>query len=74
MKSNYARLSNECAQCGSTLTAPEWTEYRGERCIRHLWACDACGYVYETIVYLKPRARAFNARRMVQDSDHYDHA
>ena len=52
------RISNECAQCGNTLIAPVWTEYLKEHCIRHLWNCDACGYEYETTVYLAPRARA----------------
>ena len=49
---------NECAQCGSALIAPVWSEYLKERCIRHLWNCDACGYEYESTVYLAPRAKA----------------
>jgi uncharacterized Zn finger protein len=46
---------NSCAQCGDTLFAPVWSEYVKERCVRHLWNCDACGYAYETMVYLAPR-------------------
>ena len=41
-----------CAQCGEELFAPEWSEHVNERCIRHLWTCDACGYQFETTVYL----------------------
>jgi hypothetical protein len=27
-------------------------EHLSERCIRHVWECDACGYQFETAVYL----------------------
>ena len=40
-----------CEQCGSSLVVPEWSERVGERCVRYLWACDACGYGFETSVY-----------------------
>jgi uncharacterized Zn finger protein len=43
---------NHCAQCGELLFAPVWSEFVKERCIRHLWNCDACGYAYESTVYL----------------------
>ena len=52
------RVSNECAQCGNQLIAPAWSEHLSERRIRHLWNCDACGYSYETMVYVALRARA----------------
>ena len=48
------RISNECAQCSHALIAPVWTEYLKEHGIRHLWNCEACGYEYETTVYLVP--------------------
>jgi uncharacterized Zn finger protein len=40
----------ECAQCGEQLFIPEWSEYVDERRIRHLWACEACGYAFETTI------------------------
>ncbi len=40
----------ECAQCGERLYVPEWTEYRYGGRILHLWACEACGYSFETMV------------------------
>ena len=40
----------ECAQCGEHLFVPEWSEYVDERRVRHLWECEACGYVFETTV------------------------
>ncbi len=45
-----ARPVIECAQCGDQLFAPEWSEYLEGNQARHLWACDACGYKFETTV------------------------
>ena len=47
---------NSCPQCGNRLLAPEWSEYLSERCVRHAWACDACGYEFETSVYFASAA------------------
>lgn len=44
-----------CAQCGDSLVGPEWSEHVSERCVRHFWSCDACGYQFETTVFLSPR-------------------
>jgi hypothetical protein len=41
-----------CAQCGKMVRQPEWSEYCGEREVRHLWNCTACGYTFETHVRL----------------------
>jgi hypothetical protein len=41
---------NNCAQCGGWLLAPNWSEFLSERCVRHTWSCDACGYEFETAV------------------------
>jgi hypothetical protein len=41
------------------LFAPEWSEYLDHRRVRHLWACDACGYEFETLVcYPEPGTQA----------------
>jgi hypothetical protein len=40
----------DCAQCGDRLYVPEWTEYRDGGRILHLWACEACGCSFETVV------------------------
>jgi hypothetical protein len=45
-----------CAQCGNALLAPDWSEHVSERCVRHVWSCDACNYEFETSVYLPARA------------------
>jgi len=46
------RKPNPCAQCGEPLIAARWSEHLSERCIRHVWECDVCGYQFETAVYL----------------------
>jgi Zn finger protein HypA/HybF involved in hydrogenase expression len=52
-----ARPKVECAQCGTLLNRPEWSEHISDREIRHLWACPACGYSFETHVRLaQPKA------------------
>ncbi len=38
-------------QCGEWLLAPDWSEYLNDRCVRHTWSCEACGYQFETAVF-----------------------
>ena len=42
---------NRCPQCNASLVAPSWSEHLNERCVRHMWACEACGYEFETAVF-----------------------
>ena len=42
---------NTCPQCSAWLLAPDWSEHFSERCVRHTWACNACGYSFETAVF-----------------------
>jgi hypothetical protein len=42
---------NNCQQCRGWLLAPDWSEYLNDRCVRHTWSCEACGYSFETAVY-----------------------
>jgi hypothetical protein len=44
----YAK--NICPQCSEWLLAPDWSEHLSERCVRHTWSCEACGYGFETTV------------------------
>jgi hypothetical protein len=39
-----------CQQCDGDIVAPTWSEYGPAGRVRHLWACDACKYEFETIV------------------------
>ena len=45
------KAANQCAQCGALIIAPEWSEYLSERCVRHTWSCEMCGYQFESTVY-----------------------
>jgi hypothetical protein len=47
---------NNCPQCREWLLAPDWSEYLDDRCVRHTWSCDACGYQFETAVYFSAAA------------------
>jgi len=54
-KTRFERRSSfgmECVKCGSGLIAPEWTEYRNERQVHHVWHCWDCDCQIETIVSL----------------------
>ena len=37
-----------CAQCGYFLIAPNASELRQERNVRHVWSCQNCDYQFET--------------------------
>ena len=47
---------NICPQCSGWLLAPDWSEYLNERCVRHSWSCEVCGYEFETAVFFSRRA------------------
>jgi RNase P subunit RPR2 len=44
------RFGMNCAHCDNELIAPEWTEYRSERQVHHVWRCWKCDCCFETIV------------------------
>lgn len=58
-----ARPAAPCAQCGTMLFGPEWSEYLNHRQVRHLWLCSSCGYDFETLV-------VFPAEAAEQHKDH----
>jgi ribosomal protein L37AE/L43A len=43
---------NLCAQCGAALNAPIWAKHLDKRYGRNLWSCEACGFQFESTVYL----------------------
>jgi hypothetical protein len=49
--STRRKAANQCAQCGALIIVPEWSEYLSERCVRHSWSCEMCGYQFETTVH-----------------------
>jgi rubredoxin len=46
---------NYCPQCGEWLLAPDWSEHFSDRCVRHTWSCQSCGYEFETAVFFARR-------------------
>jgi uncharacterized Zn finger protein len=52
----HSRPVIECAQCGEHIYVPEWTEYRDGGRVRHVWECEACGYVFETVTRFEAAA------------------
>jgi hypothetical protein len=48
---------NNCPQCSEWLLAPDWSEHLNDRCVRHTWSCEACGYQFETAVYFPAMQR-----------------
>jgi hypothetical protein len=49
---------NNCPRCCGWLLAPDWSEYLNDRCVRHTWSCEACGYSFETAVYFPAMEQA----------------
>lgn len=45
-----SRFGMSCAHCDHELIAPEWSEYRNERQVHHVWRCWKCDCSFETIV------------------------
>ena len=45
------KAANHCAQCGTEIFLPEWSEYLSEHCVRHTWSCEMCGYQFESTIY-----------------------
>jgi hypothetical protein len=45
-----SKFGMTCVQCSNELIAPEWSEYRNERQVRHLWRCWECDFRFESVV------------------------
>lgn len=53
----HPRPMTECAQCGAVIYSSAWSEFIDDRRVRDLWACQACGYMFETeVVFPAPKA------------------
>jgi ribosomal protein L37AE/L43A len=49
MATALLRHSTSCAQCGTALISPEWSESAGDRKTIHIWHCLVCGHEFETM-------------------------
>ncbi len=41
-----------CPNCAAYIIAATWSERVSERCVRNIWACEFCGFEFETSAYL----------------------
>ena len=44
----------QCVRCGDELFIPEWSEFRGEQEVHHVWHCWKCDYCFETVANIDP--------------------
>jgi ribosomal protein L37E len=44
------RYHSECVRCGEMMFLPEWSGYLHRHLVQHLWACEACGYKFKTLI------------------------
>jgi hypothetical protein len=49
MPTRRSSFGAACAHCGKELIAPERSEYRDERHVRHIWRCPKCNRSFEVI-------------------------
>ena len=47
LSNRRSKFGMTCVQCSNELIAPEWSEYRNERQIHHVWRCWKCDYRFE---------------------------
>jgi hypothetical protein len=52
LRTLLAQLERKCAQCGTDMITPEWSEYLSDHRVRNVWSCEACGYQFEDTIYL----------------------
>jgi hypothetical protein len=50
LSNRRSKFGITCIQCSNTLIAPERSEYRNERQVRHLWYCWECDFCFESVV------------------------
>ena len=54
MSDSCSSFGTHCVQCSNKLIAPDWSEYRKERQVLHVWHCRKCNCRFETIGESKP--------------------
>jgi hypothetical protein len=50
LSNRRSKFGMTCVQCGDELIAPESSEYRNKRQIRHVWHCPTCSACFESLV------------------------
>ena len=44
-----SKFGMTCVQCSNELIAPEWSEYRNERQVHHVWHCTKCSACFGSL-------------------------
>ena len=55
-----------CPHCNEVPIAPTTAAFAGRGKVRHVWACDSCGYAFQTAVNYGLRRRS--AARLTLDA------
>jgi hypothetical protein len=50
LSSRRSKFGMTCVQCSNELIAPESSEFRNGRQVRHLWHCWECDFCFESLV------------------------
>ena len=50
LSNRRSKFGMTCVQCSNELIAPEWSECRNERQVRHLCHCWECDFRFESLV------------------------
>ena len=53
-----------CAECNTSLIAPNWSEYVSKNEVRHSWCCENCGHRIVTAVNLRMYVSSKRHRRV----------
>ena len=58
-----------CVQCGDELIAPEWSAYRNEQQVRHVWRCWKCDCCFETFANIESMEDNIESMEDIETSD-----
>jgi ribosomal protein S27E len=53
VSSRRSSFGMKCVQCGDELLAPDWSEYRNEQQVHHVWRCWKCDCCFETFANIE---------------------
>jgi hypothetical protein len=58
-----------CVQRGDELIAPEWSEYRNEQQVHHVWRCWKCDCCFETFANIESMEDNIASMEDIETSD-----
>jgi hypothetical protein len=60
-----AGAPHHCPNCRVALIAARISRYVNERCVSHLWCCEACGHEHETSAVFLQKGEACSGENHV---------